>query len=461
MTKKKHESVFTLDSYTSTTTLATNDQIKIPIGSSIEKIYSPYDNRKLEHPNTYVGAFVHLVKSSLGSGILSMPRAFHSAGLLVGLFGTILVGLLCTHTVNLLVSASQRMCILTKTPSLGYAGTAEAVFKNGPKIFQRWSTFAKNFADIALALTYNVGCSVYIVFISESVVKLVSFYYEPAADPAWSQYFKLMMLLPLILLCQVRELKHLVPFSFIANITMVVAFGITLYYMCVQIKDVKVEDRELVTGFNGLPVFFSTVIFSMEGIGTIMPVENSMVTPNFIGCSGVLNMGMTVIVTLFSAMGFFGYYAYGAETKDTITQNLPSEEIMAQVVQAAISISVFFTFMLQYYVPTEITWRKIRPKIPEKHHNIAEIITRTLLVCFIVSIAAAAGRNLGPLIDMAGAIFLATLGFLIPAVLDIVINWGNWGKFNYILVKDLLLCIFSLLGTAAGTHSAIKGFMNS
>ncbi|KAG5870650.1 hypothetical protein JTB14_010568 [Gonioctena quinquepunctata] len=350
------------------------------------------------------------------------------------------------------------MCVKTKTPSLGYAETAEAVFKNGPKGFQRWSRFARNFADIAMVLTYNLGCSVYIVFISESVAKLVAYYYEPAGDAVWSNYFKLMILLPLILCCQVRELKHLVPFSFVANITIFIAFGITLYYVFSEFKNVVPAERNMVTGLGGLPVFFSTVIFAMEGIGTIMPVENSMIIPKFLGFPGVLTMGMTVIVALFSGMGCFGYWAYGDKTEATVTKNLPSEDIMAQVVQAFISIAVFFTFMLQYYVPTDITWRKVRPHVPEKFHKIAEIITRALLVIFVVSIAAAAGENLGPLIDLVGAIFLATLGFLIPAVLDIVVHWGDWGFCNYILVKDLLLCAFSLFGSVTGTRSAIQGF---
>ncbi|KAG5876955.1 hypothetical protein JTB14_017192 [Gonioctena quinquepunctata] len=108
MSKRRASAVFTIEDYNSTTTLAKNDQIKMSfedgLSSSVEKVYCPYENRTLEHPNTVFGAFIHLVKSSLGSGILSMPRAFKSAGLVVGLLGTILVGFLSTHTIYILVS---------------------------------------------------------------------------------------------------------------------------------------------------------------------------------------------------------------------------------------------------------------------------------------------------------------------------------------------------------------------
>lgn len=54
--------------------------------------------------SSFSGALIHLLKSSLGTGILAIPRAFKSAGLMVGLFGTIVIGLLCTHTIHILVS---------------------------------------------------------------------------------------------------------------------------------------------------------------------------------------------------------------------------------------------------------------------------------------------------------------------------------------------------------------------
>lgn len=53
------------------------------------------------------GSLVHLLKSSLGTGILAMPMAFKNAGLLFGAIGTIVVGIICTHCVHILVSLSS------------------------------------------------------------------------------------------------------------------------------------------------------------------------------------------------------------------------------------------------------------------------------------------------------------------------------------------------------------------
>lgn len=55
------------------------------------------------------GALLHLLKSSLGTGILAMANAFNNAGLLFGTVMTLIVAALCTHCVWILVSLSAHL----------------------------------------------------------------------------------------------------------------------------------------------------------------------------------------------------------------------------------------------------------------------------------------------------------------------------------------------------------------
>lgn len=59
------------------------------------------------------GALLHLIKSSLGSGILAMPNAFKNGGLIFGLVGTAAIGALCTHCIYLLVSCMTKIILLS------------------------------------------------------------------------------------------------------------------------------------------------------------------------------------------------------------------------------------------------------------------------------------------------------------------------------------------------------------
>lgn len=57
--------------------------------------YDPSLHRTLEHPTSNLDTMIHLLKGNIGTGILAMPDAFKNAGLYVGLFATMLLGMFC------------------------------------------------------------------------------------------------------------------------------------------------------------------------------------------------------------------------------------------------------------------------------------------------------------------------------------------------------------------------------
>lgn len=178
--------------------------------------------------------------------------------------------------------------------------------------------------DVGLVLTYYSGNCVYVVFIAENLHQVIKYHFP---DLEWSiSTVMWITFVPLVLICQIRELKYLVPFSMISNVLIATVLAISLYYMFTEMQDVS--DRELFSSVEQLPLFFSTVIFAMEGIGVVMPVENTMKKPqHFLGCPGVLNIAMGTVVILYAIIGFFGYLAYGSDTSASITINLKIEDV--------------------------------------------------------------------------------------------------------------------------------------
>ncbi|KAL3265813.1 hypothetical protein HHI36_010010 [Cryptolaemus montrouzieri] len=456
--KDKYPSTFSVDDFNSTTVLTKNAIQKEKESKGDE--YNPYEHRHLEHPNTFAGALIHLLKTSLGTGILAVPSAFKSVGFGFGLIGTILIGALCTHTVTLLVSASQKMCRQTQVPQLSFAQTVESVFKHGPDAVKGWSTFARIFVEIGLILTYLLSDTVYSVFVATSLSEIVNANFSEAKQYGIDYYLLGQMIL-LLLLCQIRPLKFLVPFSTIANCSMFVAFAITFFYMFRDAEEVSVSTRE---AFNfeimGIAHFVSTIVFAMEGIGAIMPLENSMVEEGFLGCPGVLYIAMSTIITLYASIGFVGYYAYGPGTKPSIISNLTADDWASQVARGCIALSIFFTFMLQFYVPMEITWRNLKPHIPKKTRNITQILIRIVGVIFAIGVAILI-PDLTTLISLVGAVFFSTLGLFVPAAVDIIIRWdSDLGAHNWILIKNILICIFSVIALVCGSYFAIDEMIN-
>lgn len=166
-------------------------------------------------------------------------------------------------------------------------------------------------------------CCIYVVFVSSNIKQVVDHY--TGQDMDVRIYMALLMPF-LILLNLIRNLKLLSPFSMIANVLIGVGMAISFYYICIDLP--PLDSRPIFASWSKLPVFFGTAIFALEGIGVVLPLENNMENPHhFIGCPGVLNFGMFIVVLMYSITGFLGYLKYGDATKATVTLNLPTDQV--------------------------------------------------------------------------------------------------------------------------------------
>ncbi|XP_072931260.1 proton-coupled amino acid transporter-like protein pathetic isoform X2 [Epargyreus clarus] len=425
--------------------------------------YNPFEHRKLAHPTSDMDTLIHLLKGSLGSGILAMPMAFLNAGLYFGVVATFLIGGICTYCVHILVKTAHELCRRIQKPSLGFAETAEAAFLCGPPSVQKFSRLAKALVNWFLVVDLLGCCCVYIVFVATNVKQVVDYHAERSDWAPKDMDLRLYMLalLPfLILINLIRNLKYLAPFSMIANLLVGTGMGITFYYLFQDIP--SLSSRNSFVDFQHLPTFFGTAIFALEGIGVVMPLENNMKTPtHFIGCPGVLNTGMSFVVSLYALVGFFGYLKFGDATKSSITLNLPEDEVLGQCVKLMIAVAMFLTYSLQFYVPMEIIWKNVRHWFGAKK-NLAEYSIRIGIIIMTVCIAVAIPK-LGPFISLVGAVCLSFLGLIFPAVIETVTFWdrpNGLGRFNWVLWKNMFLVSFGVLGFLTGSYVSIIAIIN-
>nr|XP_037870972.1 proton-coupled amino acid transporter-like protein CG1139 isoform X2 [Bombyx mori] len=421
----------------------------------VENDYNPFEHRTLEHKTSTIGAFFHLLKSSLGSGILAMPMAFKNIGLIPGSIGTVVVAVIATHCVHILVSTSRDVCKATKTPSLSYTDTCETVFKIGPRKLRPYSLHVRYFVDAAMAGVCLGGTSVYVIFIASSLKDI--FDHLTPQHILSVEVYCCILLLPLIIITQIRYLKFLVPFSLFSNLCLIVTFGITCYYTFHDIP--TPSEAKLVVDISRWPLFLSTAIFAMEGINVVMPVENEMAKPEkFLGCPGVLNFTMIFVAVLYGVVGIFGYLKYGNEVMGSVTINLPQDEILALIAKFLVAIAVFFTYCLQMYAPMDIIWTRLKPHIGSGYHNSAQILLRTLSVVLTVVLAIAI-PDLGLLIGLVGAIFFSTLGILIPVIVQTVHKWNKTSLGSYLLWKNGCLLIIYFIVLISGCYSAVRDIL--
>ncbi|KAJ0183608.1 hypothetical protein K1T71_000031 [Dendrolimus kikuchii] len=390
--------------------------------------YEPYDNRVVEHPTTNTETLLHLLKGSLGTGILAMPHAFSNSGYIVGSIGTVVIGVLCTYCIHILIDSCYVLCKRRKVPSLTYTAAAEAALSEGPDWCKACAPYAAHIVN-AFLLVYQIGtCCVYVVFVSENIHHVLTVHFDIEIS-----VFQVMLciLLPLILINWVRDLKYLAPFSAIANAVTIVSFGIILYYIFRETP--TFEGKSPVGEISKFPLFFGTVLFALEAIGVILPLENEMKTPkDFVGKFGVLNRAMISIIILYVGMGLFGYLQY---VHDQFGHG-----------KCVVAFHDFCIHPLLHY-KQYIGVRGVRRLWQGQWVRLVGI--------------AAAVPELELFISLFGALCLSALGLAFPAFIQSCTYWYYVSRSERIrmIIKNAVVVVFGVLGLVIGTWTSLEGII--
>lgn len=147
-----------------------------------------------------------------------------------------------------------------------------------------------------------------------------------------------------------------------------------------------------------------------------------------------------------------------------------------------IAVAIFLTYTLQFYVPMEIVWKRVRESFSNDNRNVAEYTIRIVLIvsdsfilcsresqpysfysisqCLTVFIAIAI-PDIGPFISLIGAVCLSTLGLIFPAIIELVVYWDvpGLGAFKWRLWKNVFLIAFGLFGFVIGTYVSISDIL--
>lgn len=412
--------------------------------------WDPFKERKVEHPTTDCDTLTHLLKASLGTGILAMPIAFKSAGMALGIVFTLLVSIICTHCAYVLVKCAHVLYKRTRVTAMSFADVGEVAFANGPSWGRKYSKLARMSIIAGLFAAYFGTCSVYTVIIAQNFQQVIEHH---TGNPLNIRIYIAAFLIPLIILSWVPNLKYLAPISMIANGFMGVGLGITFYYLVWDLG--SPWDMPQVAPIMQWPQFFSITIFAMEAIGVVMPLENNMKTPqHFIGICGVLNKGMGGVTMIYIFLGFLGYLKYGDATLGSVTLNLPTEDYAAQAVKILVALAVYCTYGLQYFVCLEIVWDAVKDRY-KKNAKLCEYIVRTLLTTTAVLLAVAV-PTIGPFLALIGALCFSLLGLIIPVFIEFVTLWDDgFGKGNWIVWKNVIILIFGVLALIFGSYTSI------
>ncbi|XP_012544828.1 proton-coupled amino acid transporter 1 [Bombyx mori] len=415
------------------------------------------DGHKVRHPTSYWDTLLHIFKGNISSGLLAMGDAFKNGGIVFAPIMTAILGVICVHAQHLLLNGSEEMHRQTKQDRPpGFAETVYLAFAKGPLRLRPLATTMKIVVNFFLCITQLGFCCVYIVFIANNI-KLICDHYEVHIDLS---IHMIIVVIPVLLACMVRNLKYLTPFSTIANIMMAVGVSVVIYQATLDLP--SVHTRNYIASWQQLPLYFGTAVYAFEGIGLVLPLKNEMKNPEeFQKPFGVLNIGMIIVGSIFITVGFLGYLKWGEGVAGSLTLNLEPGHVLSNVVQVLIGCAVLFTYPLQFYVPVGITWPALKKRCGEKCLIAKELGYRALLV-LLTFILAESIPELGLFISLVGAVSSTALALVFPPLVELVVaSQKKEGLSVFIIVKDTIIILFGLFVFVTGTFQSIASIVRA
>ncbi|XP_039287467.1 proton-coupled amino acid transporter 4-like [Nilaparvata lugens] len=412
----------------------------------------------VKHPTSYVETLINLIKGNTGAGMFAMGDAFKNAGLLVGPILTVILGIICVYGNHILVNCSVAIREKKKMKKpLAFAETVQICFEEGPKFARPWANTVRICTYVFITITQLGFCSVYFVFISSTLVKIL----VPYGINIAAHTYMTMILLPILATALIRNLKFLTPISSLANLSLGSGVLLTLFFASRDLP--PLATRRMAADWKQLPLFFGTTVYAFEGISLVLPLQNEMKNAKkFDTKFGVLNMGMTVVCAILISIGFVGYLKYGDDVKGSLTLNLEGTGLFSEIVQLNICFGILLSYTLQFYVPIKIIWPHVERKFaPMKHPVLCEKLFRTAFVIGTYFVALTV-PHLGHFISLIGAVCGTTLALIFPPICDLVIRWpSDFGKLKWRLILDIFSLLVAAIGLVTGVYYSLEAIFDA
>ncbi|PKU81566.1 amino acid transporter ANT1-like [Dendrobium catenatum] len=410
----------------------------------------PNSHRRIAGGATWTQTLGNIVVSIVGTGVLGLPYAFRMAGWLAGTVGVAVAGASTFFCMLLLIQCRDRL-EEHEDEEINDEVHIQSYGDLGAKVF---GTTGRYLTEL-LVLTSQAGSAVaYLVFIGQNLSSLFTKANQSLVSPTVFIFF---LLLPLeIILSFIRSLSSIAPFSAFADACNVLAMAIVIKEE-IQMFNRFSWERSAFNGTWGLPFAGGVAVFCFDGFSMTLPLEASMADRRKF--RWVLLVAFMAITTVYISFGIFGYLAYGDETKDIITLNLPNDW-SAIAVKVGLCIALAFTFPIILHPIYEIIEMKLASSgwsqklCCNAHGERLGLHGARMLVLLIITTVASCIPGFGAFISLVGSTVSAMLAFVLPATFHLLLLGSKlklWQR-----AVDYLILIVGIAFAGYGTYDALS-----
>ncbi|CAJ2508192.1 Uu.00g093780.m01.CDS01 [Anthostomella pinea] len=382
--------------------------------------------------NTPFNAALLLLKSFVGTGVLFLPRAYLNGGMVF------------SNLILVFVAALSYYCfVLLVTTRLKVEGSFGDI---GGILYGEWM---RKLILTSIVVSQIGFVAAYIVFTSENLQAFILAVSNcnTYIKVAWLILLQMVIFLPFSLF---RDIGKLGFTALIADAFIVIGLAYLFYYDVLTLNANGLADIIL---FNqkDWTLFIGTAIFTFEGIGLIIPIQESMKQPSKF--PKVMFFVMIIISVLFITMGAVSYAAYGSKTETVVLLNLPQDSKFVNGVQFLYSLAILLSTPLQIFPAIRITENALFTRSGKYNPYIKwqKNMFRFFVVFLCALIAWAGADDLDKFVALVGNFACIPLVFIYPPLL----HYKGVAKTRTRKISDICLCIFGFIAMAYTTSLTV------
>lgn len=316
--------------------------------------------------------------------------------------------MLFSNLVLLFVAALSYYCfVLLVNTSLKVEGGFGDM---GGKLYGKWMRSTILFSIVISQMGFVAA---YIVFTSENLRAFILAVTKCNTDIP-IPYLILMQMVVFLPFSLLRDISKLGITALIADAFILIGLVYLYYYdILTLVNQGGIAD---VVNFNpkDWTLFIGTAIFTFEGIGLIIPIQESMREPTKF--PRVLAFVMVIITFIFVSMGALSYAAFGSKTQTVVILNLPQDDKRVNAVQFLYSMAILLSTPLQIFPAIRITETELFTRSGKYNPNIKwqKNGFRFLVVGLCASIAWGGAKDLDKFVSLVGTFACVPLVYIYP-----------------------------------------------
>ncbi|MBN3326494.1 VIAAT protein, partial [Atractosteus spatula] len=379
-----------------------------------------------------------------GIFVLGLPYALLHSGYL-GLLLIVLAAAICSYTGKILIAClyeenedGQPIRVRSTYEDIANACCKQLFPRLGGKI-----------VNVAQVVELVMTCILYLVVSGNLMFH--SFPYMPLSQAAWS-VIAFLTLMPCML---IRNLRVVSKLSLLCSLAQFIITFIVITYCLTQIHRWSWRRIRFSINFEKFLVSVGVIIFSYTSQIFLPTLEGNMKSRgSFANMMTWTHFFACVFKTAFSVLAFL---TWGEETKEVITDNLPTT--LRMVVNLCLLAKALLSYPLPFYAAAEVLqccFLKLDLTHPSVQNKALALRGCLLLLTFFMAMYM---PHFSLLMGLTGSMTGAAMTFLLPSLFHLQLKWQKLEI--KVKVLDISILVLGSLCSLSGVICSIKGLIEA